>query len=264
MTGVFTLLGFVAQLKAIEHDMHELGPAIVAKACKMVCDEAKRVIGGYDYDWPQLKPETIARKMLGNSPLLETGEMRASIEWQAHGLEGAVGSNNDKAVWQELGTSRIPPRSFLVGAAKEMEEKIHKMAARAVVAVMLGKGLHGSEMGELIHLLRHVGHAVKEAADKFLDGPEEDNGRHRCPPAEWEARIMAVVDDLGLFLASEPDAKVDASLARMRRNLNAEFLRVFPGAPPETMAAGVDCIVAEIQKRRREIEAASATPPVLN
>jgi hypothetical protein len=91
MSGVFTILGFVAHLKAIEHDMHELGPAIVAKACKMVCDEAKRVIGeGYD-DWAPLKPETLARKMMATPPL-ETGELRASIEWQSDGLEGAVGS----------------------------------------------------------------------------------------------------------------------------------------------------------------------------
>ena len=83
-------------------------------------------------------------------------------------------------------------------------------------------------------------------------------------PSEWQARVMAVVDDLGLFLASEPDAKVDASLARMRRNLNVEFLRVFPSAAPETMAAGVDCFIAEIQKRRREIEAAGPTPGALN
>jgi hypothetical protein len=80
-------------------------------------------------------------------------------------------------------------------------------------------------------------------------------------PAEWEARIMPVVDELGLFLANEPDAKVDAALARMRRNLNAELPRVFPGAPPETMAAGVDCIIAGIQKRRREIEAAGRGVP---
>jgi hypothetical protein len=31
-------------------------------------------------------------------------------------------------------------------------------------------------------------------------------------------------------------------------------------AAPEDMAAGADCIVAEIQKRRREIEAAGETP----
>src|ERR1017187_4460494 len=147
MAGVMSILEFVAKTKAIEHDMHELGPAIVARACQMVCDEAKRVIGEGYPEWPALSPETLARKMM-NTPLLETGELRASIEWStsANGLEGAVGSNNDKAVWHELGTSRIPPRSFLVGAAVHMEEKIHKMAARAVMAVMLGKGLHGSEM----------------------------------------------------------------------------------------------------------------------
>jgi hypothetical protein len=83
--------------------------------------------------------------------------------------------------------------------------------------------------------------------------------------AELVARWIAAADDVALVFAHEPDAKVDKELARMRQNLNAEFLRVFPSAPPETMAAGVDSIVAEIQKRRREIEAAGEMPPpVLN
>src|SRR5258705_4586767 len=167
MTGVYSVLGFVAKLKAIEHDMNELGPAIVAAACQMVHDEARRVIGeGYDY-WPALKPETLAHKMM-NTPLLETGELRASIEWQSHGLEGAVGSNNDKAVWHELGTARIPPRSFLMGAAIKMEPKIYKMAERAVVAVMLGKGLASAEMRELLHLLHHAAHQVKEDVEEMV------------------------------------------------------------------------------------------------
>jgi hypothetical protein len=73
-------------------------------------------------------------------------------------------------------------------------------------------------------------------------------------PSEWQARVMAVVDDLGLFLASEPDVKADASLARMRENLNADFLKLFPHADPATMAAGVDSIIRLIQDRKREIE----------
>jgi phage gpG-like protein len=179
MTGVYSILGFVAKLKAIEHDTKEVGHAIVARACEMVCAEAKRVIGEGYPEWPALAPETLARKMR-NTPLLETGEMRASIEWNASGNEGYVGSNNDKAVWHELGTSRIPPRPFLMGAAIRMEPVIHAMAAKAVVAVIAGRGLHGSEMAELLHLLhtiRHVGHAVGEAADKILDGP--DDGKRR-------------------------------------------------------------------------------------
>jgi hypothetical protein len=77
-------------------------------------------------------------------------------------------------------------------------------------------------------------------------------------------RWIAAADEVALAFAHEPDAKVDAELARMRRNLNAEFCALFPSAAPETMAAGVDCIVAEIQKRRREIEAAGVTPRVLS
>src|SRR6266550_2820022 len=176
MTQTFSLLGFVAHLATVERDIHELGPAIVARACEMVCEEAKRVIGeGYDY-WPALKPETLARKMM-NTPLLETGELRASIEWQSHGNEGHVGSNNDKAVWHELGTSRIPPRSFLMGAAMAMEPKIYKMAERAVVAVMLGKGLASAEMRELIHLLHHAAHQVKEDVEEMVPKDENDNRR---------------------------------------------------------------------------------------
>lgn len=79
---------------------------------------AKDVIGTYAYGWPALKPETIARKAQGDTPLLETGEMRDSIRSIAAlsvlGAEGLVYSTDPVAVYQELGTSRgIPPRSFL-------------------------------------------------------------------------------------------------------------------------------------------------------
>jgi hypothetical protein len=67
-------------------------------------------------------------------------------------------------------------------------------------------------------------------------------------------RWMAASDELGLLFACEPDEKVAASLEQMRKNLNAKFCALFPRAAPETMAAGVDSIIAEIQKRRREIE----------
>jgi phage gpG-like protein len=179
MTGLMSILEFVAKTKAMEHDMKKVEHAIIARACEMVCAEAKRVIGEGYPEWPALQPETLARKM-GAGPLLETGELRASIEWNAEGNEGFVGSNNEKAVWHELGTSRIPPRPFLMGAAIRMEPLIHAMAAKAVVAVIAGRGLHSAELGELIHLLHtlhHVGHKVGEAMDKALDGPDDGNRR---------------------------------------------------------------------------------------
>ena len=82
--------------------------------------------------------------------------------------------------------------------------------------------------------------------------------------AELVARWIAAADDVALAFAHEPDGKVDAELARMRQRIIDQFLVLFPSAPPETMAAGVDCIIAEIQKRRRELEAAGRTPPALN
>jgi phage gpG-like protein len=151
-----SILDFVGKLERIDDEMQEASAGIIAKACEMVCTEAKHVLGTHDYNWPALKPETIARKITGDSPLLETGEMRDSIEWNADEHEGHVGSNDDKAVWQELGTSRIPPRSFLAGAAKAMEPAIHEMAAQAAMAVIEGRGLHTAEFAELIGLLRSV------------------------------------------------------------------------------------------------------------
>jgi hypothetical protein len=179
-TGVFSILGFVAHLKEIEREMHELGPAIIRKACMMVAAEAKRVLGEGYPEWPELAPSTLAHKMM-NTPLLETGAMRASIQWSTShdGLEGHVGSNSDIAVFRELGTSRIPPRSFLAGALHHEVDAIVKMAGKAAHAVIAGRGLHGSEFMELLHLLKHIGHEVNEVVQKALDGPEEEKERRR-------------------------------------------------------------------------------------
>jgi hypothetical protein len=77
-------------------------------------------------------------------------------------------------------------------------------------------------------------------------------------------RWLVAADGLALLFAHEPDEKVEAALARMHRNLSAEFCTLFPSADPATIAAGVDSIITEILKRRREIESAGATPRVLN
>jgi hypothetical protein len=87
--------------------------AVVAKAE----EKAKEAIGTYAYGWPQLAESTLEHKG-ANTPLLETGSMRDSIshkaELSAVGAEGLVYSDDIKALWQEMGTSRgIPPRPFL-------------------------------------------------------------------------------------------------------------------------------------------------------
>jgi hypothetical protein len=119
--------------------LYEEGVALaLEEGCKIVEEEAKSVLGSYRYGWPPLQPETIARKATGDSPLLETGEMRDSIEHTVVGHSGFVGSNSDKAVWQELGTSRIPPRSFLGGAAMRKGEEVAHAVGGKIYTKMIG------------------------------------------------------------------------------------------------------------------------------
>jgi hypothetical protein len=86
---------FIVRKINLEHAQH-VG---LEAAAKIVQAEAKRVIGSYDYGWTPLKEATIARKANGDTPLLETGELRDSIEYTiVSDHEAQVGSNNDKAV----------------------------------------------------------------------------------------------------------------------------------------------------------------------
>lgn len=112
------------------------------KACQIVEDEAKRVIGSYDYGWQQLAPSTQAERVrLGypaNEPLLRSGDLRDSIshylegaDLVPHEISGYVGSPSKIALYQELGTSRIPPRSYLGGAARAKEMEVHELGAEA-------------------------------------------------------------------------------------------------------------------------------------
>ena len=94
------------------------------KVGALVEDTAKHAIGTYELGWTPLKPETIARKANGDTPLLESGEMRDSIGHVTQGRETSIGSNDQVAVYQELGTAKIPPRSFLQGSAIYKETEI--------------------------------------------------------------------------------------------------------------------------------------------
>jgi len=51
--------------------------------------QAKAQIGKQHEEWPPLAPSTLAKKS-ADTPLLETGEMRDSIEWivRGHGSHG--------------------------------------------------------------------------------------------------------------------------------------------------------------------------------
>jgi hypothetical protein len=146
MAEEFTLLGFATLtthlVARVEHSKHEA----LEEGAKIIEEEAKRVVGTYDYGWPELAESTQADRVrqgyAADEPLLRTGALRDSIEHtHVSADEVQVGSNSDIAVYQELGTSRIPPRSFLVQAAVHKEKEAVHEVGRHVVKALLPNGM---------------------------------------------------------------------------------------------------------------------------
>lgn len=94
-------------------------------------------------EWPELADSTKDQRVqLGfteNDPLLRSGEQRDSISHQRQGLEGAVGSTEERAVWSEFGTATEPARPVLGPAAFLNKEAIQKLVGAALVAGLIGE-----------------------------------------------------------------------------------------------------------------------------
>jgi HK97 gp10 family phage protein len=150
------LLELAAKLGEIALNQHEMEHRALEKAARVVEKRAKEKIGEYQDQagpfiaWPELAESTKADRVRQgfpeDEPLLRTGEMRDSIEHMVKDSEAYVGSNNDKAVWQELGTEHIPPRSFLGGAAAEKTEEICNIVGETARAFLVGEKVHEGKM----------------------------------------------------------------------------------------------------------------------
>ena len=140
MPSETTFAGFAAHLRAMAARIPPQRREALREGAVVVETEAKRLPGTYDAGWPKLQPETITRKRTGDSPLLETGELRDSYQHRVlSDHEAKVGSNNMKAVWQEMGTSRgIPPRPVLLSAATRKEGEVRKVIASRFVKALRG------------------------------------------------------------------------------------------------------------------------------
>jgi phage gpG-like protein len=94
--------------------------------------------------WPELadftKQDRVAKGFTENDPLLRTGELRDSIGHAVRGFEAVIGSTSDVAVYQELGTDRIPPRPFLGPAVVENEEALRALWHDVLLRGFLGRG----------------------------------------------------------------------------------------------------------------------------
>jgi phage gpG-like protein len=132
------------QLLAIEGKIVRRG--IVEAGAQEVQDTARGMIGFYHDDphWPELSPEYEAAKVKAgyeaDAPLLRTGEMRDSITHSISldGNSATIGTDDQKMVWHELGTDRMPPRPVMSPAGAHSAPRIVHMATKAAVAWVAG------------------------------------------------------------------------------------------------------------------------------
>jgi hypothetical protein len=178
----FMSLGETARaLQNAANPMEQAAERAVERICKILVKESKSAIGHYrpDYNWPQLAQSTQAeRARLGyapNEPLLRTGELRDSIGWQApfHEMGATVGyvfSTSEIAVYHELGTSKIPPRSFLLPALALKMPQIER-----ILASEFERGI-----ADIFHKWRMVFELGRKAIDELRElGPEDEDERER-------------------------------------------------------------------------------------
>lgn len=72
------------------------------------------------------------------TPWLRTGELWASITCEATDTVAVIGSSDPVAVYQELGTSAIPPRPFLASVAAAEADGIARGIADRIRAGLEG------------------------------------------------------------------------------------------------------------------------------
>src|SRR5258705_6047904 len=177
MMRKFDLASFAAFCSVggeLMHDIEIAKKTALHAMAQMIRDEARRVIGTYDsdYSWPQLAPSTQADRVqagsAANEPLLRTGELRDSIGYTIiSDHEAEVGSDLDIAVFQELGTVHIPPRSFLAAAGALKGEDAAKVAGKIIAHAIREAGHLFNIEAEIwrlaIDAAKELGHTIREA-----------------------------------------------------------------------------------------------------
>jgi phage gpG-like protein len=180
MAGVMNLLEAAARFAATEAAVREAEHAALEAAAELVKNRAKGYIGHPHDWWAPLTDETLKSKDGVNSPLLETGQLRDSIESTVEFPSAYVGSNDERALWHELGTSHVPPRSFLAHSAQESGPEIEKMVAK-VVGGAIAASIGGSRILEAIEIAKFLAEAFEPVVDaaKDLATPETEEERER-------------------------------------------------------------------------------------
>ena len=128
---------------------HEADKSALERATKLLQKKVKEKFGTYQPEagpfvaWAELAESTKHdRERQGyteNDPLERSGALRESVERDVADSEGHVGSDSDVAVYQELGTKNMPPRSTFGSAAVENLDNVRQIVGEEAVAALVGE-----------------------------------------------------------------------------------------------------------------------------
>ena len=145
----FSLTGFAEHLGKMALAEHAMERSALEKCAKLVEKRAKAKLGEYQdasgpfAAWANLADSTVAdRERQGypsDEPLLRTGALRDSIGHTVKDSVAQIGSDSDIAVYHELGTKHMPPRSFLGGAMAESLDDVKQIIGESAVAALVGQ-----------------------------------------------------------------------------------------------------------------------------
>jgi len=129
-----------AELKHL-HDGLEKCAVRIEKTAKEEIGHYQGAVGPFSA-WAPLEDSTEAGKALAGyplgAPLLATGEMRDSISHETHGLEVVIGSKDQKMVYHEFGTEKMPARPVLGPAVFRNKEYIRRLIGEAAISGLVG------------------------------------------------------------------------------------------------------------------------------
>ena len=134
---------FAAYLESLARTAPQAEHKAMDEASQDVLTAAKAMPGRYQTGWPQLaaatKADRVRRGFSPNDPLLRTGELRDSYQRNvADHRHAEIGSNDKRAAWFEMGTSRMPPRPVLLTAGTEREKPVHDIIGRRIYRHLCG------------------------------------------------------------------------------------------------------------------------------
>lgn len=145
-----SLSAFGAHLERLAVESHEVEHFLAARGADMILRDAKWQIGTYQpavgpfAAWAPLAESTEAEKSRKgyplDAPLLRDGTLRASYQADVEGGDAVIGSTSDIALWQEVGTVRIPPRAVLGPAAVSSRKPLMELTGVTLLAWVTGRG----------------------------------------------------------------------------------------------------------------------------